>query len=153
MGRKFYYLALVALVSIAFSSCSFFGGGGNNPEYRLSDLQGLWKNNSKNEYVRFTTEESEEAGYLLGLEWNLDEDKTEQDRLDAREELGHPGNGWFKYKFEATGDLHELHLMDNEGAEEPKEYIVTKLTDTDLVYYEKDYNSRTTSFSKVVEPK
>ena len=35
--RKFYYLALVALVAVAFSSCQK-----NEPTFYLQDLQGLW---------------------------------------------------------------------------------------------------------------
>ena len=157
--RKFYYLALVALVGIAFSSCSLMGGGGNNdPEFKLSDLQGLWQENKTEHYVRFTEERSEEYPYFLGREWDdaewEDPDMTYEEYLIwNREELGHPGNGWFKYKFETTGNLTEIHLMDNGGAEIPKVYIVSKLTDTDLEYYEKEYKSIKYHFSKVVETK
>ena len=111
--KKFYYLALVALVGIAFSSCSLLGGD-KNPEYRLSDLQGLWEENGTKHYVRFTTEQSDEAGYLYGREWDEADDITEA-------ELTPYGNGWFKYQLETKGDLHEIHLMDNQGAEIPKE--------------------------------
>lgn len=123
------------------------------PSYQLSDLQGLWQRNNTQEFVRFTTEQSDEAGYLLGCEWDEAEDVTEQDRIDARNELGHPGNGWFKYQFKSTGDLTEIHLMDNGGAEIPKIYVVSKLTDTDLVYYEKEYPSIKFNFTKVVTTK
>jgi hypothetical protein len=43
--------------------------------------------------------------------------------------------------------------MDNEGAEIPKEYIVSKLTSSELVYYEKDKENWKYSFTKVVETK
>ena len=144
--RKFYYLALIALVGIAFSSCT----PTNTPEFRLSDLQGLWQENNTEHYVRFTDEQSDEKGYFYGLEWNEGEDKYEQDLIDAREELGHPGNGWFKYDFETNGSLTEIHLMDNGGAEIPKVYVVSKLTDTVLEYYEKDNKSWSYSFTKIV---
>jgi hypothetical protein len=144
--RKFYYLALIALVGIAFSSCT----STNTPEFRLSDLQGLWQENNTEHYVRFTDEQSDEKGYFYGLEWNEGEDKYEQDLIDAREELGHPGNGWFKYDFETNGSLTEIHLMDNGGAEIPKVYVVSKLTDTVLEYYEKDNKSWSYSFTKIV---
>ena len=140
--KKFYYLALVALVGIAFSSCSLLGGD-KNPEYRLSDLQGLWEENGTKHYVRFTTEQSDEAGYLYGREWDEADDITEA-------ELTPYGNGWFKYQLETKGDLHEIHLMDNQGAEIPKEYIVSKLTSTALEYYEKDHTNIKFYFSKVV---
>ena len=148
--KSVFSVALIALVAVAFSSCQ---KGSNEPEFRLSDLQGLWLQNNTEHYVRFTREQSDEVGYLYGLEWNEDEDKHEQDLLDARTKLGHPGNGWFKYKLETKGNLHEIHLMDNEGAEEPKEYVVSLLTETELVYYEKDNKNWKYSFTKVVESK
>ena len=144
--RKIYYLALAALVGIAFSSCSLMGGGGNDPEYRLSDLQALWQENGTEHFVRFTTEQSDEAKYLYGREWDEAEDVYEED-------LKPYGNGWFKYLFETTGNLTEIHLMDNGGAEIPKVYVVTKLTSTDLEYYEKDRKTNKFYFSKVVSPK
>lgn len=151
--RKFYYLVLVALVGVALSSCSLMGGGGNDPEYRLSDLQALWQENGTEHYVRFTTEQSDETGYLYGREWDEAEEVYEQDLIDARQTLGHPGNGWFKYQFETKGNLTEIHLMDNGGAEIPKVYVVSKLTSTDLEYYEKDRKTNKFYFTKVVTAK
>jgi len=153
--KKLYYLAVAAIVAISFSSCQ---SGNNTPAFSLTDLQGLWQKNNSLEFVRFTTEQSEETGYLLGREWDEDDSEGlavyELDLIEARETLGHPGNGWFKYKFETKdGGLHELHLMDNQGAEIPKEYIVSKLTSTELVYYEKDKENWKYSFIKVVESK
>jgi len=141
--RRFYYLALVALMGIALSSCSLIGGGGNEPSFQLSDLQGLWLEKGTEHYVRFTTEQSDEPKYLYGREWDEAEDIYE-------DQLKPYGNGWFKYWFESNGGLHELHLMDNEGAEIPKEYIVSKLTDTALEYYEKDKKSNKFYFDRVV---
>jgi hypothetical protein len=158
--KSVFSLALAALVAIAFSSCSLIGGGGGNtPEFKLSDLQGLWQENNTEHFVRFTEERSEEYPYFLGREWDDaewdDPDMTYEEYLIwNREELGHPGNGWFKYKFETSNkNLTEIHLMDNEGAEIPKIYIVSVLTDTDLEYYEKDHKSIKYRFSKVVETK
>lgn len=146
-------LLTIALAALVMTGCSLFGGGDNEPEFRLADLQGLWQRNNTQEFIRFTTEQSDEAGYFLGCEWDEAEDVTEQDRIDARNELGHPGNGWFKYQFETKGDLHEIHLMDNEGGEIPKEYIVSKLTETELEYYEKDRKNIVYRFSKIAETK
>ena len=151
--KKFYLLTLLTLVALVFSSCGLFN---NKPEYKLSDLQGLWHETNSPDlehYVRFTTEQSDETGFLLGREWDEAEDIYESDLLEAREELGHPGNGWFKYKFETTGDLTEIHLQDNGGAEIPKVYVVSKLTDTDLEYYEEEHKNIKFSFSKVVQSK
>lgn len=94
--------------------------------------------------MRFTTEQSDEAGYLYGREWDEAEDIYEEDLLPH-------GNGWFKYLFETNGNLTEIHLMDNGGAEIPKVYIVSKLTSTTLEYYEKDHKSISFSFQKMVE--
>ena len=148
--RKFYYLAFCAIVSLALTSC--FGGPSNNtPSYSLSDLQGLWQENNTEHFVRFTTEQSDEADYLYGREWHEDEDVIEQDLIDSREELGHPGNVWFKYKFvTSNGELTEIHLLDNGGAEIPKIYYVTKLADGQLEYYEKDHQGIKFYYSKVV---
>ena len=150
--KKFYYLALIALIGIAFSSCSMLGGD-KEPSYRLSDLQGLWQENNTQHFVRFTTEKSDEANYLYGREWHEDEDVFESDLFESLETLGVHGNGWFKYLFESTGGLTEIHLMDNGGAEQPKVYVVTKLTDSSLEYCEKDRKNNKFYFSKVVEAK
>lgn len=154
--HSLFRVALVALVGLAVAGCNIIGGGGE-PAYKLSDLQGLWIETHVTEsehYVQFTTEQSEEAGFLLGLEWDEAEDVYESDLIEARDSLGYPGNGWFKYQFEVkTGGLTEIHLMDNHGAEIPKIYVVSKLTDTQLEYYEKDWTSNKFYFEKVVEKK
>lgn len=159
-------LLMVAAVSVVLSSCGGIGGGDNNdPEFRLSDLQGLWlqEQDTTEHYVRFTKEQAAEAGYFYGREWNefhggdeavyekdlyvYKKDSTGKDSVLVR------GNGWFQYQLEVKGDLHEIHFMDNGGAEIPKEYIVSKLNSTSLEYYEKDRKNKTFVFSKVVETK
>lgn len=152
--KKFYYLALCALVGLTLNSCGIFGGGGNNdPKFNQADLLGLWQENNTEHFVRFSAEQSDEEGYLLGCEWNEDEDVHESDLIATRAELGHPGNGWFKYELKTTGTLTEIHLMDTEGAEIPKVYIVSKLADGELVYYEKDRENIKFSFTKLAETK
>jgi len=143
--KKFYYLALAAIVSVVMTSCGGTTSTNNEPKFSLSNLQALWQENNTEHFVRFTTEQSDEAGYLYGREWDEAEDVTEED-------LKPYGNGWFKYKFETKGDLHEIHLMDNDGAVIPKEYIVSILTNTELSYYEKDRTSSKYNFTKVVTP-
>ena len=132
---------LIALTGIVLTSCSMFGP--STPSYQLSSLQALWQENGTEHFVRFTTEQSDETGYLYGREWDEAEEVYEED-------LQPHGNGWFKYQFKTQGDLTEIHLMDNGGADIPKEYIVSKLTDTELQYYEKDRKSNSFSFTKVV---
>lgn len=136
---KAFRIFCVALLGIAVCSCT-----PNAPSFNLSDLQGLWQENNTEHFVRFTTEQSDEAGYLYGREWDEAEDIYEEDLLPH-------GNGWFKYLFETNGNLTEIHLMDNGGAEIPKVYIVSKLTSTTLEYYEKDHKSISFSFQKMVE--
>ena len=145
--KKFYYLAIVALVAIVLNSCGLLGGGGNNdPQYKQSDLYGLWEENKTQHYVRFTEEKSDEEGFLYGREWDEAEDVMEEDLLPY-------GNGWFKYELKTSGTLTEIHLMDNGGAEIPKVYVVSKLTSSELSYYEKDRTSNKFNFTKVVEAK
>lgn len=133
---------LLAVVGMALASCDMFNK--TTPSYQLSDLQGLWQENNTEHYVRFTTEQSDETGYLYGREWDEAEDVFEAD-------LKPKGNGWFKYLFETSGSLTEIHLMDNGGAEIPKVYVVTKLNDTALEYYEKEQKSVKFYFTKMVE--
>ena len=149
--KKFYYLAICAIVSVVMTSCFGSSTTNNEPSFKLSDLQGYWLENNTQHYVHFTTERSDEYPYYLGYEWDEADEVEEQDVIDAREELGHPGNGWFKYDFKTSGgDLTEIHLMDNGGAEIPKIYIVSRLTSDKLEYYEKDHSSSKYYFSKVV---
>ena len=153
--RKSIQFLFLAFVAVALASCDMFNK--TTPSYQLSDLQGLWQRNNTQEFVRFTTEQSDETGYLLGREWNddewYDEGSYEDFLIEQRNKQGFPGNGWFKYQFKTTGDLTEIHFMDNGGAQIPKIYVVSKLTDTDLVYYEKDYPSIKFNFTKVVTTK
>lgn len=143
--KKLYYLAVLAVLGVALTGCGFLGGGTTDePKFVLSDLQGLWLENNTQHFVRFTTEQSDEADYLYGREWDEADDVMEAD-------LTPYGNGWFKYKFETTnGGLHELHLMDNNGAVIPKEYVVSKLTPSELEYYEKDRPSSKYAFQKMI---
>lgn len=156
--RKIYLFALLTLVVFAFSSCDGFGG--KTPEYHLSDLQGLWQEQKTNapteHYVRFTDEQADDEGYFFGREWDEAEDVFENNLyVYVKDTAGNDslihGNGWFEYQLEIKGDLHEIHFMDNGGAEIPKEYIVAVLTDTKLEYYEKDRKDRKFYFNRVVE--
>ena len=153
--RKSIQFLFLAFVAVALASCDMFNK--TTPSYQLSDIQALWQRNNTQEFVRFTTEQSDETGYLLGREWDesewYDEGSYEDFLIEQRNKQGYPGNGWFKYQFKSTGDLTEIHLMDNGGAEIPKIYVVSKLTDTDLVYYEKEYPSIKFNFTKVVTTK
>ncbi len=126
-------------MGIALASC--------NPTevtFQESDLLGYWLEDGTQHYVRFTNSRQSDE-YQLGYEWDEAEDVMES---DVKNNEG--GNGWFKWALVKT-TLTEIHLMDNDGAEIPKTYIVTKLTDSELSYYEKDQPSVKASFQKVVK--
>ena len=149
--KKRIYFVLLACVALAMTSCNLFNN--KTPEYYISDLQALWQETNvmnSQHFVRFTNEASDESPYFLGREWDEAEDVFESDLLAARETLGYPGNGWFKYWLEKNGELTEIHLLDNHGAEVPKIYVITVLTNSELSYYEKDRKSNKFSFKKVV---
>ena len=138
MKTRTILFSTLACIMIAMTSCF---GSSEEPTFVENDLLGLWQETGTEAYVRFTSEQDEAGEYKFGREWNESEDIFESDLLPY-------GNGWFKYKL-VKSDLTEIHLMDNGGAEIPKIYVVTKLTDTALQY--KDDFGTTHSFDKVVE--
>ena len=138
MKKNILRIAIVALIGVLMASCM----GTSDVSFSQSDLLGLWQEDNTQHFVRFTTENADEA-YLYGREWDEAEDVTESDLQDY-------GNGWFKWKL-VKADLTEIHLMDNGGAEIPKIYTVTKLTDGEL-QYKGDYK-KTHSFTKVLAAK
>ena len=138
MKTRSILFSTLACIMIAMTSCF---GSSEEPTFVENDLLGLWQEKGTEAYVRFTSEKDETGEYKYGREWDESEDIFESDLLPY-------GNGWFKYKL-VKSDLTEIHLMDNGGAEIPKIYVVTKLTDTALQY--KDDFGTTHSFDKVVE--
>ncbi len=140
MKKKIVFFSIIATIAIAMTSCF---GSSEEPTFAENDLLGLWQETGTEAYVRFTSEQDETREYKYGREWDESEDIFESDLLPY-------GNGWFKYKL-VQSDLTEIHLMDNDGAEVPKVYIVTKLTAGDLEY--KDNYGTTHIFEKVLEVK
>lgn len=138
MKTRTILFSTLACIAIAMTSCY---GSSEEPTFVENDLLGLWQETGTEAYVRFTSEKDDTGAYKYGREWDESEDIFESDLLPY-------GNGWFKYKL-VKSDLTEIHLMDNGGAEIPKIYVVTKLTDTALQY--KDDFGTTHSFDKVVE--
>lgn len=145
--EKIIKFGIFAWATIMLASCGMFN---NEPTFTQDDLVGYWQEKGTTHYVRFSKEESAEKGYLLGYEWTEPE-AYEEDVLREREEVGRPANGWFKYLLEKTR-LTELHLTTISEAEVTKEYTVTTLTDTQLVYKDED-RGKTFTFEKVVAPK
>ena len=138
MKQRSLVVGILVVVAIMMTSCF---GSSDEPDFVEADLLGLWQETGTEAYVRFTSEKDDTGEYKYGREWDESEDIFESD-------LKPYGNGWFKYKL-VKSDLTEIHLMDNGGAEVPKIYVVTKLTDTVLQY--KDDFGTTHSFDKVVE--
>ena len=123
MKTRSILFSTLACIMIAMTSCF---GSSEEPTFVENDLIGLWQETGTEAYVRFTSEKDDTGAYKYGREWDESEDIFESDLLPY-------GNGWFKYKL-VKSDLTEIHLMDNGGAEIPKIYVVTKLTDTALQY-------------------
>lgn len=122
MRKSILRIALVAMVGTLVASCSL----GPEPTFQENDLLGLWQEDGKEAFVRFTADKDSTGVYKYGCEWNEGEGVFESD-------LTKYGNGWFKWKL-VKADLTEIHLMENGGADIPKVYTVRKLTDTELLY-------------------
>ena len=135
MRKSILRIALVAMVGAVVASCSL----GTEPTFQENDLLGLWQEDSTEAFVRFSSEKDSTGVYKYGCEWNEREGVSESD-------LTKYGNGWFKWKL-VKADLTEIHLMENGGAELPKVYTVSKLTDTELQY--KDDFKNVHSFQKM----
>ena len=128
----------IFLLCLSFTACDLFGG--KDVTFSSQDLIGTWQQKGTEAYVCFTTEWDDSKEYQYGYEWNEAEDVFPSD-------LKKYGDGWFKWKL-VTSDLTEIHLMDNGGADIPKVYTVTELTDTKLVYQDEHKVKHT--FEKVV---
>ena len=136
MKKNILRIAIVALVGALMASCI----GVEEP--MNGNIVGLWLEDGKEHYVRFTTEQADTT-YQYGYEWDEADKVTEEDVLNDK-----PGNGWFKWLLEKP-QLKEIHLMSNNGGDIPKIYTITKLTDTELQYYEKEQPKNKFSFSHV----
>ena len=136
--KKWYFLALIALIGFAFSSCENMGK--KQTEFLLSDLQGRWQEDGKTHYVVYTTEAAtDRPGFFWGKEW------TEPEKYEDR--LVYHGNGWFMYQLDGT-TLRQYNVMDNQGSIIPKNYTVQSLSSTKMVYYEEDYKNIKYTFTK-----
>lgn len=138
MKAKRVLWGVLSIVAIAMTSCF---GSVEEPTFQEVDLLGLWQEEGTEAFVRFTNESCDNGEYKYGREWDESEDVFESD-------LQPYGNGWFKYKL-VKSDLTEIHLMDNGGADIPKVFVVTKLTDIILEY--KDDLGQIKKFIKIVE--
>lgn len=142
--KKIYYLALMALVAVVFSSCE---KKQTEPKFLLSDLQGRWIEDGTKHYVNFTDESAAEyeAGYLWGYEW----DETDPDMAVYEVDVlaDYHQNGWFAYKLNKD-ELLEIHKMGQNWADIPKIYTMVTLTSSKMTYHLKDYKNEKVSFTK-----
>ena len=143
MRKALIFATLVALVA-GMSSCSMF----KKDTFSETDLFGYWQEDGKEAFLRFTNEKNETGENTdykyYGYEWDESEGTMESD-IQADKH----GNGWFLWKVEKTA-LNELHLMSNGGALIPKNYTITKLTDSELQFQD-DFGKH--SYNKVVSKK
>ena len=126
--KKFYYLALIAILGLCFAGCEK-----KQKEFFVKDLQGKWCKDGAQDYRRFATDKASREGYYWGWEWDEGEDVQESDRTS------HPqGNGWFMYTIQGD-QLLEIEKTEYGWVDIPKVYIISELSDTKLIYYPKDY--------------
>ena len=137
--KKIYYLALIALVAVAFSSCK------NDPVFQLSDLQGKWQEDNTKHYLVFLADKADKEDYMWGYEW----DETDPDMAVYEEDVldDEHGNGWFMYRLDKA-ELLEIHKLNQGWADVPKVYTVTVLTNKKLEYHLKDYKNEKVSCTK-----
>lgn len=127
--KKFYYLALIAIIGLVLTSCENV-----QKEFYLSDLQGLWQNDKTTTwYMRFTADKAEYGeNYYWGREWgDFGDEITEEDLFDPE---NFHGNGWFQYKLEEDGNFIYINMMDNKGADIPKPYKMVVLTSSKMTF-------------------
>ncbi len=114
-------------------------------EIKPAGLFGKWQAPSINssatvpQYCVFLQDKDDTGEYYLGKTWDEGDDVFEED-------LMYLGGGWFKWTLNAA-ELIEIHLMDNGGAEIPKYYTITDLTNMTLIY--EDYAGKTFTWKKV----
>lgn len=140
--KSVFSLALVVLIGIAFSAC--------NPkepiEYSLNDMQGLWKENGTEHFMRFSTESADslKTGYLWGYEWDESDGTEENDLLQP--DMYH-GNSWFIYRLEGEKWLQTNTMSIGSGLI-PETYVITILTSSTFEYYKDGYKNEKQAYTK-----
>ena len=138
--QKSVFTLLIVLAAV------LVGCNKNEPEYQLSDMQGLWQENGTEHFMRFTEESANDlkAGYLWGYEWDEAEGTEESDLFEPN--MYH-GNSWFMYRLDGEG-WHQINKMNNNWADIPQDYTITTLTSSQFVYYKKGYKNEKQSYTK-----
>ena len=133
---------IVALIGIAFSSC-----GRQEPiEYSLSDMQGLWKEDGTEHFMRFTTDaaDSLKTGYLWGYEWDEGDGTQESDLFEPDMKYG---NSWFIYSLEGQ-KWYQTNTMSIGSGLIPETYVITILNSSTFEYYKEGYKNEKQTYTK-----
>ncbi|MCQ2348051.1 MAG: hypothetical protein MJZ65_02565 [Paludibacteraceae bacterium] len=112
-------------------------------------LVGYWQRTNTNQYVRFMHDDGEmRDGYYLGYEWDEDDEVYEDDLWNYM----YHGNSWFEWYTTVDNKdnkLTQIHLMDNGGADIPRIYTITTLTETTLSFTD-GFDTR--NYVKIAKP-
>ena len=155
--KKSLIIATVLAIMACLVSCQ------KSTTYSSDDLIGRWQapsaslpNDTLQYRVFLADKDSEEPEYRFGYEWDMGDHQGWDDSKETYEEYllkpisedgDYHGNGWYKWKLDPDGELTIIYLLRNGGAELPKVYTVTILTNSSLSF--KDGLGVVHSFTKV----
>lgn len=141
-SNKFSVFSLLIVVAAVLIGC--------NPkepiEYSLSDMQGLWKEDGTEHFMRFTTDaaDSLKTGYLWGYEWDEGDGTEESDLFEPDMKYG---NSWFIYSLEGEKWL-QINAMSIGSGVIPETYVITTLNKSMFEYYKEGYKNEKQTYTK-----
>lgn len=115
-------------------------------EYSLSDMQGLWKEDGTEHFMRFTTDaaDSLKTGYLWGYEWDEGDGTEERDLFEPDMKYG---NSWFIYRLEGE-KWYQTNTMSIGSGVIPETYVITTLNKSTFEYYKEGYKNEKQTYTK-----
>jgi len=141
-SNKFSVFSILIVVAAVLIGC--------NPkepiEYSLSDMQGLWKEDGTEHFMRFTTDaaDSLKTGYLWGYEWDEGDGTEERDLFEPDMKYG---NSWFIYSLEGEKWL-QINAMSIGSGVIPETYVITTLNKSTFEYYKEGYKNEKQTYTK-----
>lgn len=141
-SNKFSVFSLLIVVAAVLIGC--------NPkepiEYSLSDMQGLWKEDGTEHFMRFTTDaaDSLKTGYLWGYEWDEGDGTEERDLFEPDMKYG---NSWFIYRLEGE-KWYQTNTMSIGSGLIPETYVITTLNKSTFEYYKEGYKNEKQTYTK-----
>lgn len=123
------------------------GCGPKEPiEYSLSDMQGLWKEDGTEHFMRFTTDAADSliTGYLWGYEWDEGDGTEESDLFEPDMKYG---NSWFIYSLEGQ-KWYQTNTMSIGNGLIPETYVITILNSSTFEYYKEGYKNEKQTYTK-----